>query len=79
MCSKTDDNGILKDAAKILGRITMGAFLSGLAAIVFIFGGFLLFLSIMGLAVMAWWFPYIFIAAIPFVLIIAAIVAIFKK
>lgn len=79
MCSKTNDNGILKDTVKILGRITMGAFLSGLAALAFIFGGFLLFLSIMGLAAMAWWFPYIFIGAIPFVLVISAIVAIFKK
>lgn len=84
MCSETKidkekTEGFMKEAVSIVGRITVFGFLLGLSTLAFLFGGLLLFLSIMGLAVMVWWFPYIFMAAIPFVLIIAAIATIFKK
>ena len=78
MCSKKDDD-IVKEASMIVKKVTMFGFLLCLSTLVFLFGGFLLFLSVMGLAVMVWWFPYIFMAAIPFILIIAAIAMVFKK
>ena len=78
MCSKKDDN-IVREAATLVGKVTMFGFFLGLSTLAFLFGGFLLYLSIMGLAVMVWWFPYIFMAAVPFVLIIAAVAMVFKK
>lgn len=82
MCSeinKSETEGVVKEAVSIIWRVTVFGFLLGLSTLAFLFGGLLLFLSIMGLAAMAWWFPYIFMVAFPFVLIVAAIVAIFKK
>lgn len=82
MCSEINKNeteGVVKEAVSIIGRVTVFGFLLGLSTLAFLFGGLLLFLSIMGLAAMVWWFPYIFMAAIPFVLIIAAVATIFKK
>lgn len=82
MCSEINKNeteGVVKEAVSIIGRVTMFGFLLGLSTLAFLFGGLLLFLSVMGFAAMVWWFPYIFMVAFPFVLIVAAIAAIFKK